>query len=123
MGHLVGEYRSLRKGADAIGQRLNRRKQGFTLFSFLEEAAGLTGVKGNIKYMKPSESRGSGEYPESQVEMKLDGITLKQLVDFLRRVESPENVVTVRRITVQEAKVTSGYLDVTLQVLTFQSGS
>lgn len=119
MDRLIGEYRSLRRGADAIGQKLHQRKTGFTLFSFLEEAAGLAGVKGNIKYMKPSETQGAGEYLESQVEMKLDGITLTQLVDFLRRVESPENVVTVRRISVQEANAASGYLDVTLQVLTF----
>ena len=70
--------------------------------------------------MKPSASKSTGPYKESMVEMKLEGITLKQLVNYLYRVESPENVISIKRISIKENKRETGYLDVILQVLTVQ---
>ncbi|MDH3394482.1 MAG: hypothetical protein OEL66_10785 [Desulfobulbaceae bacterium] len=114
------EYLSSRQGYQSVGQFLAQRKKGFTLFPFLEEAASVSAIKGNIKYMKPSESTGEGDRRESQVEMKLEKVSLQQLVDFLGRIESPENVVSVRRITIQESKSLANALDVILQVVTFE---
>ena len=70
--------------------------------------------------MKPSDSQGTGPYKESMVEMKLEGITLNQLVGYLYRIESPENIISIKRISITENKKESGYLDTILQVLTFQ---
>lgn len=117
---LRAEYQVHKKGFQGIKQILARRKKGFTLFSFLEKAAGETELKGQVKYMKPSDSQGTGPYKESMVEMKLEGITLNQLVGYLYRIESPENIVSIKRISIQENKKESGYLDTILQVLTFQ---
>jgi hypothetical protein len=52
--------------------------------------------------------------------MKLEQITLKQLVDYLYRIESPEQLISIKRISIKENKGESGYLDAVLQVLTFQ---
>jgi general secretion pathway protein M len=120
MVKLGAEYQIHKKGFQGIKQILARREKGFTLFSFLEKAAGESELKGHIKYMKPSDSKGTGPYKESMVEMKLEGITLNQLVGYLYRIESPENIVSIKRISIQENKKESGYLDTILQVLTFQ---
>lgn len=120
MTRLGAEYRVHKKGFQGIKQILARRKKGFTLFSFLEKAAGETELKGHIKYMKPSSSQGTGPYKESMVEMKLEGITLNQLVGYLYRIESPENIISIKRIAIKENKKEPGYLDAILQVLTFQ---
>ena len=116
---LSTEYQTYQKNSRGIAQNLARRKKGFTLFSFLEGAAGEAQVKASIKYMKPSVSTGTGPYKESLVEMKLEAITLKQLVGYLYRIESPEHVVSVKRISIKENKGESGYLDAILQVLTY----
>ena len=52
------EYLLLQQDSDILAQRLTSRPKNFTLFSFLEKAAGDAGVKKNIKYMKPSASTG-----------------------------------------------------------------
>ena len=117
---LGAEYRAYKRGFRGAQKLLAKRKKGFALFSFLERAAGKADVKDNIKYMKPSTSQGTGPYKESMVEIKLEGITLKQLVRFLYRVESPEDVTGIRRISIKENKGESGYLDAIIQVLTFQ---
>ena len=115
---LRSEYESYKRGTDGIQSYLKRRIKSFTLFSFLEQAAGRAKVKDHIKYMKPSASRANGRFKESMVEMKLDKINLRQLVDYLYLIESPENVVSVKRISIKDNKSAAGYLDAVIQVLT-----
>ena len=112
------DYDTYKKDTHGMQDILRQRKRGFTLFTFLEKAAGEAGVKSHIKYMKPSPSKGTGAFKESMVEMKLEGITLQQLVDYLYLVQSPENAVTVKRLSITESKEASGYLNAILQVLT-----
>ena len=119
MAALRQEYLLLEQDSKTLAQRLARRAQNFTLFSFLEQAAGSAGVKENIKSMKPSASTGKGPFKESLVEMKLERITLGQLVGYLKLIESPEDLVSVKRISIQSNKKETQFLDAVLQVLTF----
>ena len=118
MMRMQAEYRDYQNGSQGIEKYLANRRRGFTLFSFLEQAAGAAEVKDHIKYMKPSTSKGSGPYKESMVEIKLETITMKQLVGYLHRIESPKNVTSIKRISIKGNKKEPGYLDVVLQVLT-----
>ncbi len=114
------KYKELKKGDQGLHKILEKRKSEFTLFSFLEQEAAKSDVKDHIKYMKPSVSQGTGEYKESMVEMKLERITLKQLVGYLYRIESQENAIGIKRISIKENKKESGYMDAVLNVLTLQ---
>jgi len=118
---LRSEYESYKRGADGIRRYLKGRIKSFTLFSFLEQTAGKARVKNHIKYMKPSASRTNGRFKESMVEMKLDKINLKQLVDYLYLIESPENVVSIKRISIKDNKGATGYLDAVMQVITIEN--
>ena len=119
MVQLRQEYLALQQDANILAQRLAGRQKSFTLFSFLEKAAGEAEVKENIKYMKPSATSGKGPFKESLVEMKLERITLGQMVGYLKLIESPENLVSVKRVSIQANKKETQFLDVILQVLTF----
>lgn len=119
MAGLRQEYLLLQQGSDTLAQSLKSRPENFTLFSFLEKAAGSAGVKEKIKYMKPSAATGKGPFKESLVEMKLERITLGQLVDYLKLIESPEKLVRIKRLSIQSNKKQTEYLDAILQVLTF----
>jgi len=117
---LGAEYETLRKGVDELQRGIARRPGEFTLFSYLEKKAGDSGIRSNIKQMKPSRSPMSGPYEEVSVEIKLEKITLKQLVHFMHAVESPENVVRVKRITVKKSPEDTRYLAALIQVVTYQ---
>jgi general secretion pathway protein M len=67
--------------------------------------------------MKPSEASGNGLYAQSLVDMKLQAVSLGQLVRFLERVESPAHLVGIDKITIQENAREKGLLDVTLQLV------
>ena len=118
---LRSEYESYKRGAEGIQKYLRSRMKSFTLFSYLEQAAGKAGVKDHIKYMKPSASRSNDRFKESMVEMRLDKISLKQLVDYLYLIESPENVVSIKKISIKDSKSAPGYLDTVMQVLTIEN--
>jgi general secretion pathway protein M len=113
-------YQKYQKGSMDVKRILSRRDKGFTLFSYLEKAAGEIQVKDHIEYMKPSSSKGSGPYEESMVEMKLNGINTDQLVKYLYEIEQPEDLIFVKRISISDNKKQEGYLDSVIQVLTYQ---
>lgn len=120
---LKQQYADLRLEEGGIKVRLAKRTPGFTLFAFLDKQAENANVKPQINYMKPSIIAGEGEAPdESIVELKLEGITLERLVDFLQRTESEENVVSIRRLSIQTSSRDEGYLDVILQIVTLVGG-
>jgi len=120
IAQMSAEYKILKQNYQRLQDIIAKRNKAVTLFSFLEQQATEAEIKGHIKYMKPSVSQGTGPYKESMVEMKLEGITLKQLAGYLYRIESPEDVISIKRISIKENKKESGYMDVVLQVLTLQ---
>ena len=117
MKELQARYRELNSKANTLFDQLAKRDGNFSLFSFLEQNAAKTKVKKNIAYMKPSEVADEGPFKEILIEMKLQAVTLKQLVKFLKSVESPENTVALKRISIQENKKEKQTLDVVLQVI------
>lgn len=117
MKELQARYRDLHGKANSLQDQLAVRDVNFSLFSFLEQMAAKTQVKESIAYMKPSATADEGPFKEVLVEMKLQAISLKKLVDFLELVESPEKVVALKRISIQENKKEEGTLDVILQVV------
>ena len=116
---LQKEYQSLQQRSGDIQQRLTKRPVDFSLFSFIEQQATSTGIKQQINYLKPSNVTSEGSLNESRVDMKLQQITLENLVNFLKKVESPENVVSVSRISIQEHGKKQGFLNAVIQIVTF----
>ncbi len=118
---LGAEYGVLRAKSEKIKRLIVGRPPGFSLFSYLEKQANQAAVKTNIRSINPFKSASTGLYEEIAVEMKLDKVTMKQLVDFLYYVESPEEMVRVRKASIYKMKESPEYLSVLLQVFTYQS--
>jgi len=114
---LQSRYEQLNRQNNSLEQRVARRAEDFSLFSFLEKMAAAAEVKDNIVYMKPSDAVGEGAVQQVMVEMKLKAVSLASLVTFLERVESPVNVVELKRLSIQENKKQTGTLDVIMQVI------
>jgi general secretion pathway protein M len=113
------DYLLIKKEEGGVKDRLAKRAKNFALFSFVDQQAEQAKIKGKIIYMKPSLLEGDGVLRESLVELKLQETTLEELVGFLKFIESRDNVVTLRRISIQESGKEQGYLDVIMQIVTF----
>lgn len=113
------EYLQLKADEGSVQSRLDKRDTTFTLFTFLDTQAGKAGVKKQIQYMKPSIIEGDDSFDEAIVELKLEKIQLSSLVEFLLLIESKDNVVFVKRMSIQDSGGGGGTLDSILQLATF----
>ena len=118
---LKAEYDEMRQKAESSKVRIADRPSGFTLFSFLEKLAGEVNIKESIKHMKPSKTDLKGApFKLSQVEMKLQNINLKELTPYLHKMETSKNSVFIKRISIVKKGRGEGFIDVVLQVETFE---
>jgi general secretion pathway protein M len=123
ISQLQEEYYKLQNQAVNIEGRLQKRNPSFSLFSFIEEKATKAKVKQQINSMTPSTSEGEGALQESRVDLKLERISLQQLVDFLIEIESAKDIVVIKRISIQGNSKEDGALDAVMQVITFTKKS
>jgi len=117
---LSREYKALQASSGDVGKALSGRGKGFTLFSLLEKVASQAGLKDRIKYIKPSTSQAKGNFKISSVEMQFQEITMEELFNYLYRIEDPQNIINVKRLSINTHKEKQGYIDATLQVSTVQ---
>ena len=121
MREFKAEHDASAKSVDLSKINFQNRDKGFTLFSFLDKLSGETGIKDHVTKMIPSNSESkSGTYKISQVELKLKSITLKQLTDYLYGIETSKNVMFVKRLTIDQSSKPEGYIDVVMQVETYE---
>jgi general secretion pathway protein M len=119
---LSAEHETLQQRVTQAKQRMNKRAKNFTLFSFLERLSGQAKVKGNVAHMKPSTVVDkTGKHKTFQVEMKLRGVTLDQITKYIHMVETSENMVYIKRVSVTKAGKAGNSIDATLLVETYES--
>ncbi len=121
MKRLNAEYETLMKTAERQKRRYAGRPKGFTLFAFLDKLARETGIKDHIAYMKPSRSTPQNGLKISVVEMKLQAITLDQLIKYLYGMETSDNMVTLKRASFIKKGKDRPAIDAILQVETIMT--
>lgn len=117
---LAKEYNKYMSNVENLEKITARRDKNFSLFTFLENVSGKTELKGNVKYMKPSEMKPMGSFKENMVEMELDNITYEQLLKFMYEVEYSDMGISLKRVSIKKKQAQKGLLDVILQVVTYE---
>jgi len=113
-----GEYLRLKENTRGL-ENVMRSARGFSLLSFLENLAATNQLKTKIADMKPVTTPLNERFKETSVEMKLEDVTLKQLIDYLYQIEQAPQPLQIKRIHITKKKDQT-YLTVTLQVSTFE---
>jgi hypothetical protein len=121
MRQLAANWEQFRKNREEAQKILARRGSGFTLLSFLEGISREVGIDSKIQYIKPvSYPETEGPLKLSGMEMKLDDINMRQLMNFLYGIEFSQRLIKVKRIRIQKASGGEDEnLKVTLQVDTY----
>jgi general secretion pathway protein M len=118
---LQAEYRQTAAKAEQEQRFIKLRPRGFTLFSFLEMLAGQTGVKSHIAYMKPtSTTKKNSRYRLSTVEMKLQQITMSQLLSYLHAVETSRDMIAIKRLSISKDEQKADLINTIFQVETLE---
>lgn len=117
---LQKEYQQISENKRDIMGRLQSRSPEFSLFTFVEQQIDTFRMKERVTSIKPGVSDYQEGVRQALIDLKIEGIVLAQLVDFLASIESFDKVVFVERIVVQNNSREDGLLDVMLSVLTFE---
>lgn len=102
-----------------IRNSMASRRSDFTLFAYLEKNAVSANVKGRIKQMNSIQGIKSPSFEETLVDLKLEKITIKQLADFLFQIESPSEMIRIKRITINKMKESPEYISVQLLIASY----
>ncbi len=107
------------KGIVAAYERLTANRSGdatasadFNLFSLLETMATGSGLMDRVDYMRPGSVDLDAVNKEDWVEVKLSGITLKELTEYLYRIRNAGKGIYIKRLS---ARKDGDYLDIVLQ--------
>lgn len=88
------------------------------IFTTLEELARQSAVK--VDSMEPRTSPASDEYRETKVQVALKGVTLAQVVNYLHRIETTPQLLSVKSLRVRTRGDKPELLDVTFTVSSFE---
>lgn len=94
------EYRELTKRFSELKNANPQRDENFTLFSFLDKVATDSGLKGNIKGMKPSIQEKDG-YTESSVAVELEDVQIKPLTEYIHLIESSGQNIMIKKVDIK----------------------
>jgi general secretion pathway protein M len=97
---LQREYQRQKRVMDSINAQLKRQKN-FSIISRLEGLAGQSNLRSKILYMKPTVSVPSEAYEEEAVEIKMEGVTLEQLMQYLYQVENTPQFLKIKRLYIK----------------------
>ena len=106
-----------------IKQTLASRRADFTLFSYLEKKAVAVNVRGRIKQMSSVPGVKSPSFEETLIDLRLEKITIRQLTDFLYQVESPAEMIRIKRITIDKMKESPEYISAQLLIASYTPAS
>jgi type II secretory pathway component PulM len=113
---LKEEYDQILVETEKINRKVSARPRSFTLFSFLDQTATKLNLKNNMASMKPSRRGIDSNLSEEMVEVRLEGISLENLVAYLYEIERTGAAVAIASIRIQPESRLGGGLNVSMQV-------
>jgi type II secretory pathway component PulM len=116
------ELAALQGNLASVEQRIREGPRG-NLFTTLEELAAQSAVK--VESMEPQAAPASENYRETKVQVALKQVTLAQVVNFLHKIESAPQPLSVKSLRVRTRSEQKGgekvdLLDVTFTVSSFE---
>lgn len=114
------EHLRLKKNLDIIEEKLSRKKEDFSLLSYIEKIAVDQRIRTNITSMKPQASPLLDGYREVSVEVEIENTTLDQIVSLLTYIEDSPYLLKIKRLHLKTRYADPQYLDATFIVVTYE---
>lgn len=114
----------MRHQIDALRQQLavvdSRQRSSRPLFSQVENLTNQTGIREQLLAMRPQPDSVQGGFKQQLVELRLERVTLSQLVRFLYAAEYDSNGIQVRSLRVRPRFDDRSRLDVSLVLMSLE---
>ncbi len=99
-------------------------KEGtFSPLSFLEENAAKNKIRNNIAFIRPLTPQTHKSYREVPVEVKVENVTLSQIIPFLTALENGPHRLRIKRLSMKTRFSNPDLMDVTFLALSYEKGT
>ncbi|MFM7140330.1 MAG: type II secretion system protein GspM [Alphaproteobacteria bacterium] len=116
VGELAGRYRSLKGELDRLETSLSGDKETNSAFARLESIAVPIVGREKITAMNPSTRTVADSLTEESVEMRVEGIPMRQLVSLLYAIEQRDKPMHLARVSFKRKYKNPELVDATLVV-------
>ena len=113
------DYQRQEQIIDRIDAQLRRQPRTFVIFSHLEQVAGQSGIQDKIQSMNTVAGPPNTVYKEDSVEVKMEGVTLAQLTEYLHRLERSPQVLKIKRLQIKPTRESRQLLSVRFRLSVF----
>jgi len=111
------EYNAISRELEKIRLELRRQPEERKILSSVERIQKDCGLMQKVVYMKPSTMTVNDVYEETTIEIKLQSITLEQLIQFLSKIESSELTIRIRTLDIKRGVRDSRLLDTIVKLV------
>lgn len=120
LGEMSVQFDLLRGRLAALETKLATGQGRFSLLPFLEEAAAGARVRDRVAAMRPQSKPPVQGYRETVVEVRLEGVLLQEVLDFLVALEDSPYLLQVKRVQMKPRFDSPHLLESTLLVSTHE---
>jgi len=110
------EYISLCKGFEDFRAKAAAQDPNFELAPYLETLLKKHGLDRNVVHMAPDILQLQPDYSETVVKIELDGVSLKQLVDFLKEIETAKVCAQIGSWHISKNPTSDSLVDSTVEI-------
>jgi hypothetical protein len=114
-------YKTISRELEKVRLEMGRRPEERKILSFVERIQKDTGLMQKVVYMKPSTMTVNDIYERIAIEIKLQSITLDQLIQFLLKIESSEMTIEIRTLEIKRGARDSDLLETTVQLVSLST--
>jgi len=110
------EYITICKGFEDFRAKAAAQDPNFQLLPYLETLLGKHGLDKNVVNMAPDSLQLQPGYAETVVKIELDGVSLKQLVGFLKEIETSKVCAQIGSLHIRKNPTSDALLDSTVEI-------
>ncbi len=112
----TGEYIALYDSITDLRTKIASQKETFELLPYIESLVQEYGLAKNVVTMKPQASQLETNYHETVVEIEMENLTLRQLFDFLQKIQSSKVLARTKTLHIKRNLTNADLLDSVIEI-------
>jgi general secretion pathway protein M len=110
------EYAFLRESFEQFHSKVASQQESFRLLPFLESLIRESGIERNLASMEQQEMPLESRYIETVVQLRLENLTLRKLIDFLSKVQSSDVLARIKSLHIRTGPGSADLLESTIEI-------
>jgi hypothetical protein len=111
-----GEYIALHDSIEDLRTKIASQQETFELLPYAESLVQECGLMKNLVTMKPQASQLETDYHETVVEIVMENLTLRQIFDFLQKIQSSKVLARTKTLHIKRNPTNSDLLDSVIEI-------